>query len=93
MGQNITIRPRISSGAPSVRVLEFKQNKISGGIKISHSNSISMSLVSFWLKLKSLQDWGFKVTNFNEEVTNRSYAELATLKRFSDRDSKDIAIN
>ena len=91
MGQNITIRPKISSGAPSVSALEFKQNKISGGIKISHSNSISMSLVSFWLKLKSLQDW--EVTNFNEEVTNRSYAELATLKRFSDRDSKDIAIN
>ena len=53
MGQNITIHPRISSGAPSVRALELKQSKISGGIKISHSNPISMSLVSFWLELKS----------------------------------------
>ena len=26
MGQNITIHPRISSGAPSVRALELKQN-------------------------------------------------------------------
>ena len=43
MGQNIQIHPRISSGAPSVPALELKQNEISGGIKISHSNPIIMS--------------------------------------------------
>ena len=37
MCQNITIHLRISTGAPSVRALELKQSKISGGIKISHS--------------------------------------------------------
>ena len=44
MGQNITIHPRISSRAPSVRALESKQSKISDDIKFFHRYPIYKSM-------------------------------------------------